>query len=88
MSGKRVFTFIYYYFQEDRGWIGVLNQLLITIGILVAQIISLPAVMGKAELWGFLMSLTAVPAVIWIITYALSVESPRFLLIEKSKRNG
>lgn len=71
--------------KEDRGWVGVLNQLLITIGILVAQIISLPGLMGKPDLWGYLMSLTAIPAVIWIISYGLSVESPRFTLIEQNK---
>ena len=41
--------------------------------------------MGKPELWGWLMGLTAVPAIIWILTYGLSVESPRYLLIEQNK---
>ena len=70
---------------EDRGWIGVMNQLFITIGILVAQIISLPAVMGDPELWGFFMSLTAIPAIVWLLGYGISVESPRYILIEQNK---
>ena len=38
-----------------RGIVGVLCQLFITIGILSAQIIAFPQLMGKQELWGWLM---------------------------------
>jgi len=70
--------------RNDRGKIGVLNQLLITIGILVAQIIALPALMGKAELWGWFLALTAAPAIFWLLTYTMTAESPRYTIIEKS----
>ena len=63
----------------------MVNQLFITIGILVAQVISLPALMGKADLWGYFMALTMVPAIIWLFGYGVSVESPRYLLIENNE---
>ncbi|CBY11677.1 unnamed protein product [Oikopleura dioica] len=68
--------------QEDRGWIGVLNQLLITIGILVAQIVALSSTMRES--WGIYMALTGVPAIIWIALMGLSYESPRYLYLEKN----
>jgi len=68
--------------QEDRGWIGVLNQLLITIGILVAQIVALSSTMRDS--WGIYMALTGVPAIIWIALMGLSYESPRYLYLEKN----
>ena len=68
--------------KEDRGWIGVLNQLLITIGILVAQIIALSSWMR--ENWGIYMALTAVPAILWIALIGLSYESPRYLYLERN----
>ena len=68
--------------KEDRGWIGVLNQLLITIGILVAQIVALSSTMRAS--WGIYMALTGVPAIIWIALMGLSYESPRYLYLEKN----
>ena len=35
----------------------------------VGQIIALPSIMGKADLWGWYFSLTAVPAILWLISY-------------------
>lgn len=69
--------------QNLRGVVGVLCQLFITIGILSAQIIAFPQIMGKPELWGWLMSITAVPAILWLVLSPLLVETPRYTLIEK-----
>ena len=41
-----------------RGAVGVLPQLFITIGLLSAQLIAFPQVMGKPELWGIFFALT------------------------------
>ena len=67
--------------KEDRGWIGVLNQLLITFGILVAQLVALSSWMR--ENWGIYMALTAAPAVLWIALMGFSYESPRYLYLER-----
>ena len=41
-----------------RGAVGVLPQLFITVGLLSAQIISFPQLMGKPDLWGYFFALT------------------------------
>ena len=41
-----------------RGSVGVVSQLFITIGLLTAQIISFPQLMGKPHLWGIFLCLT------------------------------
>ena len=38
----------------------------------VAQIVALPALMGKAELWGWFLALTAGPAIFWLVTYTMT----------------
>lgn len=68
--------------KEDRGWIGVLNQLLITIGILFAQIVALSKTMRES--WGIYMALTGAPAILWILLIKLSYESPRYLYLEQN----
>merc|ERR1719354_329827 len=50
--------------MEWRGAIGVLNQLLITIGILVAQILGLDTVLGGADTWHILLALTFLPSLL------------------------
>ena len=42
---------------------------------LVGQIIALPSIMGKADLWGWYFSLTAVPAILWLISYPFTGKS-------------
>jgi len=69
-----------------RGAVGVLPQLFITIGLLSAQIISFPQLMGKPDLWGYFFALTGVPAVLWLICSPKLVETPRFTLLERGDR--
>lgn len=70
-----------------RGAVGVLPQLFITIGLLSAQLIAFPQVMGKPELWGIFFALTGVPAVLWLICSPKMVETPRFTLLERGDRD-
>ncbi|XP_008050306.1 solute carrier family 2, facilitated glucose transporter member 3-like [Carlito syrichta] len=74
-----------------RGAFGTLNQLGIVIGILVAQIFGLEAILGTEELWPVLLGFTILPAVLQSVFLPFCPESPRFLLInrmeeEKAKR--
>jgi len=68
--------------KEWRGAIGVLHQLLITIGILVAQIFGLGSILGNSHNWPFLFALTCVPSLIQTLSYPLMPRSPRYLLID------
>uniref|UniRef100_A0A672ZT63 Solute carrier family 2, facilitated glucose transporter member 1-like n=1 Tax=Sphaeramia orbicularis TaxID=375764 RepID=A0A672ZT63_9TELE len=70
-----------------RGALGTLHQLGIVVGILIAQVFGLDAVMGNENLWPLLLGFTFIPAVIQCILLPLCPESPRFLLINKNEEN-
>ncbi|CAK8671815.1 solute carrier family 2, facilitated glucose transporter member 5-like [Clavelina lepadiformis] len=73
--------------KEWRGAIGVLNQLLITIGILVAQLFGLQSVLGTPDLWPFLLAFTCVPSILQSACFPFMPKSPRFLLIDQQKED-
>ncbi|NXU34590.1 GTR5 protein, partial [Drymodes brunneopygia] len=66
-----------------RGAMGVVPQLFITIGILVAQILGLQSILGNAEGWPVLLGLTGIPSLLQLLTLPFFPESPRYLLIQK-----
>uniref|UniRef100_A0A3Q3WQI4 Major facilitator superfamily (MFS) profile domain-containing protein n=1 Tax=Mola mola TaxID=94237 RepID=A0A3Q3WQI4_MOLML len=70
-----------------RGALGTLHQLGIVIGILIAQVFGLTAVMGSDDLWPLLLSFTFLPAVLQCILLPFCPKSPRFLLINKNEEN-
>ncbi|XP_005986135.1 solute carrier family 2, facilitated glucose transporter member 1a [Latimeria chalumnae] len=67
-----------------RGAIGVVPQLFITIGILVAQILGIRNILGNAEGWSLLLALTGIPAALELIFLPFFPESPRYMLIQKN----
>lgn len=68
-----------------RGAFGTLHQLGVVIGILVAQIFGLEALLGSDFLWPLLLALTIIPAVVQSIMLPFCPESPRYLLIVLNK---
>uniref|UniRef100_A0A663LSM4 Solute carrier family 2, facilitated glucose transporter member 5 n=1 Tax=Athene cunicularia TaxID=194338 RepID=A0A663LSM4_ATHCN len=66
-----------------RGAIGIVPQLFITVGILVAQILGLNVILGNAGGWPLLLGLTGIPSLIQALTLPFFPESPRYLLIQK-----
>ncbi|XP_062291477.1 solute carrier family 2, facilitated glucose transporter member 3-like [Scomber scombrus] len=64
-----------------RGAFGTLHQLGVVVGILIAQVFGLEALLGSAKLWPLLLALTVAPAVLQCILLPFCPESPRFLLI-------
>lgn len=69
---------------EHRGSLGSLNQLMITIGILSAYLVSY----GFADSgnWRWMLGLAVVPSVILLIGIAFMPESPRWLLENRSEK--
>uniref|UniRef100_A0A146LF69 Solute carrier family 2, facilitated glucose transporter member 3 n=1 Tax=Lygus hesperus TaxID=30085 RepID=A0A146LF69_LYGHE len=63
-----------------RGAIGSMYQLVITISILVAQIVSISAALGTATLWPILLFIIIIPAVYQMLALLISPESPKYLL--------
>ncbi|XP_059205594.1 solute carrier family 2, facilitated glucose transporter member 3a [Centropristis striata] len=64
-----------------RGAFGTLHQLGVVVGILIAQVFGLEALLGSDKLWPLLLALTVAPAVLQCILLPFCPESPRFLLI-------
>lgn len=64
-----------------RGAFGTLHQLGVVVGILIAQVFGLEALLGSSKLWPLLLALTVAPAVLQCILLPFCPESPRFLLI-------
>lgn len=79
--------------SELRGATGVINQLGITIGILVSQILGFRQLLGTSECWRYLLAIPIIPGAIGVICLLLFFpESPRALLLnnndEESTRKG
>ncbi|XP_007663510.1 solute carrier family 2, facilitated glucose transporter member 5-like [Ornithorhynchus anatinus] len=68
-----------------RGAIGVVPQLFITIGILIAQIFGLRSILASEEGWPILLGLTGVPAGLQLLFLPFFPESPRYTLIQKGE---
>lgn len=65
-----------------RGATGVMNQLGITIGILVSQILGFRQLLGTAACWHILLALPIIPGAIGVVSLLLFFpESPKALLI-------
>ena len=64
-----------------RGRTGVIHQLCITVGILIAQLFGLRQILGCLDLWGYLIAIPLIPALIGSISLLLFLpESPRALI--------
>ncbi|KAF5904682.1 solute carrier family 2, facilitated glucose transporter member 5 [Clarias magur] len=71
-----------------RGAVGIVPQLFITIGILTAQVFGIRNILGNAEGWPIMLSLTGVPALIELILLPFCPESPRYMLIQRGDENN
>ena len=68
-----------------RGAMGTVNQLGVTTGIFTAMVLGLENVLGGDDTWPVLLALTAAPAILqcWILPFM--PETPRYLILSKSK---
>ncbi|XP_061457897.1 solute carrier family 2, facilitated glucose transporter member 5-like [Rhineura floridana] len=69
--------------QNLRGSVIMVSLVFITIGIMIAQILSLQKFLGTAKDWPILLSLNGFLAVFQAIILPTFPESPRYLLIQK-----
>ena len=68
-----------------RGALGTVSQLGVTTGLLLAQVLGLPGILGTADGWPFLLGVAFVPAVLQLMLLPFCPESPRYLLITKGR---
>ncbi|XP_007493090.1 solute carrier family 2, facilitated glucose transporter member 5 isoform X1 [Monodelphis domestica] len=71
-----------------RGAIGVVPQLFITVGILVAQIFGLRSILTSEEGWPILLGITGIPAALQLLLLPFFPESPRYILMQKGDEEG
>uniref|UniRef100_A0A8C2BGE9 Solute carrier family 2, facilitated glucose transporter member 5 n=1 Tax=Cyprinus carpio TaxID=7962 RepID=A0A8C2BGE9_CYPCA len=69
--------------KNYRGAIGIVPQLFITVGILVAQVFGIRNILGNMEGWPIMLSFTGIPAAIQLMLLPFFPESPRYMLIQK-----
>ncbi|XP_066148604.1 glucose transporter type 1 isoform X4 [Euwallacea fornicatus] len=66
-----------------RGGLGTVNQLAVTVGLLLSQVLGIEQILGNNEDWPLLLGLAVVPAVLQLLLLPACPESPRYLLITK-----
>ncbi|CAH1736358.1 unnamed protein product [Aphis gossypii] len=66
-----------------RGGLGTVNQLAVTTGLLISQILGIEQILGTDEGWPLLLGLAICPAILQLILLPVCPESPRYLLITK-----
>ncbi|XP_030763243.1 glucose transporter type 1 isoform X2 [Sitophilus oryzae] len=66
-----------------RGGLGTINQLAVTVGLLISQVLGIEQILGTSEGWPLLLGLAVVPALMQLLLLPVCPESPRYLLITK-----
>ncbi|XP_050423474.1 glucose transporter type 1 isoform X5 [Adelges cooleyi] len=66
-----------------RGGLGTVNQLAVTTGLLISQILGIEQILGTDDGWPVLLGLAICPAILQLILLPVCPESPRYLLITK-----
>ncbi|XP_071110230.1 solute carrier family 2, facilitated glucose transporter member 1-like [Haliotis cracherodii] len=71
-----------------RGLAGTFNQLAITTGVFVSQLLGLEFILGTDTLWPICLALTCGPVVFQLLTLTCCPESPRFLMLAQGDEEG
>lgn len=66
-----------------RGGLGTVNQLAVTIGLLLSQVLGVEQILGTNDGWPVLLGLAVCPAILQLLLLPICPESPRYLLITK-----
>ncbi|XP_040583333.1 solute carrier family 2, facilitated glucose transporter member 1 isoform X2 [Lepeophtheirus salmonis] len=68
-----------------RGGLGTVNQLAVTVGLLISQILGVEGLLGTDDNWPFLLGIAIFPSILQIVLLPFCPESPRYLLITKQQ---
>jgi len=68
-----------------RGGIGVLNQLAVTVGLFISQILGLSEILGNDDGWAWLLGLICFPTALQLLILLACPKSPRYLFISLEK---
>lgn len=64
-----------------RGGLGTVNQLAVTVGLLVSQVLGIEQILGTNEGWPVLLGLAICPAILQLLLLPVCPESPRWEFI-------
>jgi len=62
-----------------RGGLGTVNQLAVTVGLLVSQVLGIEQILGTNEGWPVLLGLAICPAILQLLLLPVCPESPRYV---------
>ena len=71
-----------------RGGLGTINQLAVTVGLLVSQILGVEGLLGTDKGWPYLLGIALFPSVLQLLLLPFCPESPRYLLITKQQEQA
>ena len=71
-----------------RGGLGTINQLAVTVGLLVSQILGVESLLGTDTGWPYLLGISLFPSVLQLALLPICPESPRYLLITKQQEQA
>ncbi|XP_062049833.1 solute carrier family 2, facilitated glucose transporter member 7 [Lepus europaeus] len=69
--------------KQLRGALGTMTEVFVIIGVFLAQVFSLQAILGNATGWPVLLAVTGIPALLQLLSLPFFPESPRYTLIQK-----
>ncbi|XP_004596186.2 solute carrier family 2, facilitated glucose transporter member 7 [Ochotona princeps] len=69
--------------KQLRGTVGTMTEVFVIVGVFLAQIFSLQAILGNESGWPVLLAVTGIPAVLQLLSLPFFPESPRYTLIQK-----
>ncbi|XP_013785493.2 glucose transporter type 1-like [Limulus polyphemus] len=70
-----------------RGGLGTVNQLAVTVGLLLSQVFGVHFLLGTTRGWPYLLAIAIIPAILQLCLLPLCPESPRYLLIYKQEES-
>lgn len=60
-----------------RGGLGTVNQLAVTIGLLISQVLGIEQILGTNDRWPVLLGLAVIPPIAQLLLLPICPESPR-----------
>ena len=65
-----------------RGGLGTVNQLAVTVGLLVSQVLGIEQILGTNDGWPVLLGLAVCPAILQLVLLPICPESPRYACLK------
>lgn len=71
-----------------RGGLGTVNQLAVTVGLLISQVLGVEGLLGTDGGWPYLLGVALFPSLLQLCLLPMCPESPRYLLITKGQEQA